>query len=261
MEIINEYLKNYEEKLNKLEEKYNILQQKLDKILNTAYMKDNKFPIVNALVYVPDFPLDYIQRTIVETGNFYEIADLLYLDQYLNTDSIILDVGANIGNHTIYWGKRTNVKKIYAFEPIKSTFNKLQKNIEINGLEKRTKIFNIGIGSSNSKASIDVYDPANCGGSSIQIDSNGDLEIRTIDSLNITEDYINLIKIDTEGFEYDVLKGGINTIKRYRPLIYSEIDEENKQKVFELLSDLNYKLQPQVKSTNYLFIPKEYVKR
>ena len=215
---------------------------------------DKKFPIKNALIYIPDYPIDHIQRLIVETGDFYEIKDLKYLDQYLNNESIVLDIGANIGNHSIYWGKITNVKKVHSFEPIKSTYEKLKTNVQINNLEDKVKIYNYGVGKSHCKANIDYYDETNCGASTIAISQDGNIEIITIDSLDI-KDKISLIKIDTEGFELDVLKGAIKTINKYKPIIYVEIDLKNILKVEEFFKNNNYKRERQVKDTNYLYVP------
>ena len=252
---------NLTKKINEQEKMQNNNFEKIKNITQKEYniklISDKKFPIVNAMVYIPDYPLDYIQRSIVETGNFYEIEDLKYLEKYLNKNSVVFDIGANIGNHTVYWGKRLNVNKIYAIEPINVTYEKLCTNIKINGLDNRVIAYNVGVGSSISKAAIKVYDEANCGGSSITIDTNGNIDIITIDSLNIQDEHVDLLKIDTEGFEYEVLCGAKETIKKYRPVIYCEIDDENLSKVRQLMIDLDYKEEKQVKRTNYLFCPIE----
>lgn len=219
-------------------------------------ISDKKIPIRNSIIYIPDYPTDHIQNIIVETCDFYEINDLKYLDQYLDSKSVVLDIGANIGNHTIYWGKITNVEKVYSFEPIKSTFEKLKVNVEINNLENKVKIYNVGVGKVLSRANIDNYNATNCGASTIAICPNGNIEIITIDSLAI-EDKISLIKIDTEGFELDVLKGAVETIKKHKPLIYVEIDSQNLIQAEAFFEKYNYRKEKQVKDTNYLFAPKE----
>ena len=215
---------------------------------------DKKFPIGDNFIYIPDYPKDHIQRIIVETNNFYEISDLKYLDKYLNKESVVLDIGANIGNHTVYWGKVANVKKVYSFEPIKSTFEKLKINVEINKLEDKVRIYNYGVGELYSKANIDNYDESNCGASTIAISQDGNIEIITIDSLNI-EDKISLMKIDTEGFELGVLKGSVETIKKHKPIVYVEVDSDNLSEVEAFFEKNDYRKEKQVKETNYLFVP------
>ena len=222
--------------------------------LNTSLIKNDRFPIVNSIIYVPDYPSDYIQRTIVHTGNFYEIKDLKYLDKFLDKTSVILDVGANIGNHTIYWGKRTCVRKIYSFEPVDITYKKLLKNIEINALQNKVITYNVGVSDIISKGRIKVLDTANYGGSSISESCSGDFDIITIDSLDIKEENISLIKVDTEGFEYKVIKGAYNTIKKYKPYIYIEIND-NKAEIEDLLSSLGYYKGELICKQNYLYRP------
>lgn len=258
--IKNNSTERYNEIINYLsDENLNISVKELfNKNLWLTYHEslifDKKFPIRNSLAYIPDYPKDYIQRIIVETGDFYEITDLKYLDKFLNQSSIVLDIGANIGNHTVYWGNITNVKKIYSFEPIKSTYEKLKTNIKINNLENKVKIYNNGVGRCHSKANIDNYDTTNCGASTITICQDGEIDIISIDSLNIKEK-ISLIKIDTEGFELDVLYGAIETIKKHKPIIYVEVDAINLQEIESFFEKINYKKEKQVKDTNYLYIP------
>lgn len=221
---------------------------------NTALIRNDVFPIVNSVIYVPDYPTDYIQRTIVHTGNFYEIKDLKYLDKFLDKTAVILDIGANIGNHTIYWGKRTCVRKIYSFEPVDITYKKLLKNIEINALQDKVIAYNTGVSDIVSRGRIKALDTANYGGSSIAESFNGDFDIITVDSLDINEENITLIKIDTEGFEYKVLKGAYNTVKKYKPYIYVEVNEAQ-EKIEDLLCSLGYYKGELICKQNYLYRP------
>ena len=79
---------------------------------------------------------DYIISKINETSNFYEIKELSEWNKYFNNVNIIFDVGANIGNHSIYWSQFDNIKEIVAFEPIEKNFEILKKNIEENNIHK-----------------------------------------------------------------------------------------------------------------------------
>lgn len=220
---------------------------------NEKLIKDKVFPIVNTLVYVPDYPTDYIQRSIVQSGNFYEIDDLKFLDQFLSHDSVILDIGANIGNHSLYWAKRTEAKRIYSFEPIKITFEKLKKNIEINGLQDRIIPYNIGVSNAKGLGEIRTLDIANFGGSTIQLATSGDIEVNSIDNLNIP-DSIDLIKIDTEGFEYQVLCGARETITKNRPVVYLEIND-SLDEIEKYFDELGYQKGEKVFKKNYIYRP------
>ena len=74
------------------------------------------------------------------TNNFYEIEVLEKWNQYFENVKIILDVGANIGNHSIYWSQLENVNKIISFEPVPKTLNYLTER----NLIKSTKLKYIG---------------------------------------------------------------------------------------------------------------------
>ena len=51
------------------------------------------------------------------------------------TNGIVYDIGANIGNHTLYFSRTLNPKKIYSFEPAKELFETLNFNIKVNGFK------------------------------------------------------------------------------------------------------------------------------
>lgn len=68
-----------------------------------------------------------------------------------------------------------------------------------------------------------------------------EVKIKTLDSFNIKEK-IDLIKIDVEGFEYFALSGGIQTIKKNKPVILIEEHNYGNSKVFKLLMELGYKI-------------------
>jgi uncharacterized UPF0160 family protein len=75
---------------------------------------------------VPLFPNDWIQHHMVQDGNFYEFNDLAYLDQFVPFQSVIFDLGANIGNHAVYWACIRKAERVYAFEPVPSTYEILR---------------------------------------------------------------------------------------------------------------------------------------
>lgn len=81
-------------------------------------------------LFVPNFEFDGIQRLIVRNEDFYE-ANLLKLlkDKYIKENTVILDIGANIGNHTVFFSKVCKARKIFSFEPVEETYNILNKHV------------------------------------------------------------------------------------------------------------------------------------
>ena len=78
---------------------------------------------------------EYVQKKIYYEKDYYERDILDEIKKNIPSNSVILDIGANIGNHTVFFCKECNAKKVYAFEPVSITFEILQKNIAINNLE------------------------------------------------------------------------------------------------------------------------------
>ena len=66
-------------------------------------MKDDIFRVKNVQFYLPNYPADYVQSEIADKSGFYEQNELELFDKYLPENAVILDIGANIGNHTLYW--------------------------------------------------------------------------------------------------------------------------------------------------------------
>ena len=124
---------------------------------------------------------------------------------------VILDIGGNIGITSIYLSKIFPNSIIYVFEPLKENFEILKKNSKN---YNNIKIFNFGLGSSNG--SFEIYlsdDPENYGGVSFYSDgqSNQDESVSKCNIRNINDvlkeldiNSVDLIKIDTEGAEYDI---------------------------------------------------------
>jgi FkbM family methyltransferase len=242
----NEFLKRFEN-----------IEADIKQIKTKLSLRDDIVYIQGVKIYVPNYPLDHIQACIVDGNNFYEFLILKCLNTYLNNNSIVFDIGANIGNHSLYWGIITNVSKVYAFEPIQPTFEILKKNIEINNLYDKVILNNIGLGKSNSFASLAAYWPDNIGESQLKENRNGNIPLITLDEyvekLQPEINRIDLIKIDTEHFEYDVILGSAKTMQKYKPLLFVEIFENEFERVNSLLENLGYKKAKNFYNSNFLF--------
>lgn len=220
-----------------------------------SFSSDKIVDIGFAKFYVPDYPYDLIQSTIVDEGTFYEIGILKKIDAYIKPNANILDIGANIGNHSIYWSVCSKAKKVYAFEPMKRTFQLLKKNVEINNLENKIKIFNFGLSDEEANASILNTCRNNIGGSAVKKDSEGDLKLRRLDDLDFGDEIINFIKIDTEGHEMQILNGARKFLKKHKPVIMIEAFGQNQRKVSDFLKEFGYYKALDLVDSNFLFCP------
>lgn len=141
----------------------------------------------------------------------------LFLSQ-LNRNSVVVDVGANIGYYTMLTAKR--VKKVYAIEADKKCFEILKKNVEENNL-KNVVILNLAASDKKEKKCL-VRDKENQGNSKIS-DKNGEVVLAdTLDNILVNEQYISLIKIDVQGWEPKVIEGAKKTIKKWQPTLFLE---------------------------------------
>lgn len=228
------------------------MEQMLLELQIKSSLENDIFQFNDIKMYIPDFPLDHIQKTIANTNNFYDIKSLEYLNKYINNDTTILEIGANIGNHAVYWAKQQKVNKIYSFEPILKTFKRLEQNIKINNL-KNVEIFNFAAGDKDSQGSIDFYNVENTGATSIKESDDGDLKIVKIDNLKF-DNKIDFIKIDVEGFEINVLKGMTKLLKEQKPVVYIESAANNIDEVLKIFSDCNYENKGcPIEPNNYIF--------
>jgi FkbM family methyltransferase len=245
------------------------IRRSIERIEKKLSMTDDTVYVGSVKFYIPNFPLDLIQR-VLAYGHFWEEDSLKRLDKYLTRESVVFDIGANIGNHTIYWSKITDgvgVKRVYAFEPIDLTFSVLEKNVRINELGSVRVIINkVGLGREEGFAEVGdtQYDYSNIGKTSIRTSSSGPFKIISLDSYvnsaNFRDKRIDFIKIDVENFEVELLFGAIETIKKYSPIIFIESFPNNFEKVDNLLKSLGYRMKEEFGGDNFLYIRQEEFK-
>ena len=184
---------------------------------------------VEIVIFAPDN--DHITGCISLNG-FYELTLLKHSKDKLKDNPVIIDAGANIGNHTVFWSKLCNAK-VHAFEPCVSAWMFLEKNVSLNGI-KNASLYNSALGDCEGFGYSEIS-KGNLGGSKF-IKNAGSTHMRTIDSLKL--DRVDLIKVDVEGMELDVLHGAVQTLIKFQPMIYVETDNEE---VFDYLDMLGYK--------------------
>ena len=133
--------------------------------------------------------------------------------KYVTDFNIAVDVGANVG----LWAKPLTEKfnRVIAFEPLEQVYSCLEKNIAGLNIE----IHKHALGSVNDKVDM-VFDAENTGGSYVSEVGQGSIDIKRLDDLNLPK--FGLLKIDCERHELEVLKGAIDTILKYKPIIVCE---------------------------------------
>lgn len=185
---------------------------------------------------------DWIQKIIFTTRNFYEVEMLEDIKNRVGRDKTIVDIGANIGNHSVFLAKICDAKMVYSFEPQPKVFKMLSDNIKLNKLDN-VVLYNMGAGSVKNKADLGNIDNFNLGMTKLTLSEEGSIDINTLDNVLIGKtNKIDLIKIDVEGMEIEVLKGATEVIKRDHPILYVEAATQVEyQLINEFLSDYGYK--------------------
>lgn len=156
---------------------------------------------------------DHIGRQIAAHG-YYEKVMLNFIKD-LKLKGTFIDVGANIGNHSVYFSKECN-NFVCSFEPDLENFNLLQENTH----DLNVYSYNIGLGSKQCRMGIEKH-----------IDNMGmnrlihgdEVDVLPLDIYEFKN--ISLIKIDVEGMEKEVLKGAKKTIEKNKPVLFIETNE------------------------------------
>lgn len=177
---------------------------------------------------------DTISLTISEHGSWEgHLVNLYY--RLLKPNSVVIDIGANIGYHSIHLGKIVGSGgKVFSFEPQKLIYDILSANILKNGLSNVIYQHNFGLSSeegilylSNLEDVSYTNGMINFGGVKLNNETTGGarVTVKTLDDI-FTGD-VDLMKIDIEGMESEVILGSSNTIKKSLPMIFVEISQDH----------------------------------
>lgn len=179
------------------------------------------------------FYVDILDKRITPFEAFsfdkYESEDSEMLYKLVKNNDVIFDVGANIGWYSIHLSKKLNGAKIYSFEPIPETFSKLKRNVELNKIDN-INIVNIPL--SDKVQNLTFYYSPSATGASSSVNISEESDIKKLDCTTDTLDLyvtknnierIDFIKCDVEGSELFVFQGGIESIKKHSPVIFTEM--------------------------------------
>ncbi len=169
-----------------------------------------------------------VEKSIFQTGS-YECGTLAVIKSVLKAGDRFVDVGANVGLMTILAAIEVGpTGRVDSFEPLLEIRNLLSQSIMINNI-KNIYVHDYALGSTPATMNIHRHPEVNRGSASIAWENANNIgtEIRvdTLDNaLSKTSGQpVNMIKIDVEGWELEVLKGGIETLKKYpQPVVCIE---------------------------------------
>ena len=167
----------------------------------------------------------------------YEPAETAFVESHLRAGDRFVDVGANIGWFTLKAARCVGpTGGVIAVEPRRSTYARLAMSIAENGFGDRVESHNCALGALAGHSYIGWDDTAGNPGGTWVLTSDDlvqdfrrkghrlqEAPVSTLDTL-IGERKVSAIKLDVEGAEGLILRGGIETLRRSRPWILSEIN-------------------------------------
>jgi FkbM family methyltransferase len=192
-------------------------------------------------------------------GLFFEAFELEELRKRIEPGARIVDVGANTGNHTIFFAGPMKAAIVTPLEPLPGAGAALRRAVGRNGLANvDLSRLGIGIADHAGRARLVSSERGGLGATSLVPDPAGDIAVDTLDA-QITEP-VDVLKIDVEGMEMSVLAGAQRVIERSRPLIYIEIANENTLAFSAWLSQAGYRVErifTDKTHANYLIAPRD----
>jgi FkbM family methyltransferase len=200
----------------------------------------------------------FIDADLYNLGS-YEPGVLHAIRSICGDESIVIDVGANIGAITLYMAEIAKRGRVLAFEPLPEIIKDLEANIQLNAY-KNVEIHPYALGAKESKAQI--YPDVTERGSSSLIDRKTpghkykdpvNVKVKKLDDFTQDLQRVDLIKIDVESYEAEVLKGALKTIEQHKPCLILEYDPKSmmKPELDRLLHSLPYDLYVPSKGKHY----------
>jgi FkbM family methyltransferase len=171
-------------------------------------------------------PATDIGLQLLATGSFEEEA-IMQCAQYIRPDGLVIDVGANIGLHSVRFADVAKAGKVICFEPARSTFTYLLQNVK-----DVPNVVPLNIALSDSNGLQNFFVAADNAFSGLKDTKRkpilrqeavacfaGDAILQPL----VQDQRVDLVKIDVEGLETQVLRGMKEFIARHRPVIFCEI--------------------------------------
>ena len=203
--------------------------------------------LVNGIrVFVPDSNQNLTTYILKEQKDWFE-DEIEFVRNFASPDMNVLDIGANYGLYTLSFSPLIGNKgKIWAFEPTSSTANCLRKSIIENQLQN-IELVEKALSNRDGQANLYTSDFSELNSLSSNQGQNIDtelVEVTTLDSCfqKYQWNHLDFIKLDAEGEEINILKGGITTLTTLSPLIMFEVKH---------ISEINLGLIEEFKSLHY----------
>ncbi|HCY77914.1 MAG TPA: hypothetical protein DHV28_18565 [Ignavibacteriales bacterium] len=221
--------------------------------LKTKYYLAQKNLVVNHNNYLIRYHNDGDDQELLYLANWAKYFEEEYpiLNKLINSGDVVVDVGANLGFFSIIISKIVGEKgNVFSFEPSINIFSKLIDNLKLNSITN-VNLENCGLGKSDEILTL-KRNKKYSGMSTLVLEQDNEIIEEQVKITSLDKYFfdkvikIDLIKIDTEGFEPEVLIGAKKIITSYKPVIYIELGGgkflKSSGRAIKILNDYGYKL-------------------
>lgn len=174
--------------------------------------------------------------------------------QLIRGEGILLDIGANIGTMTVLLAQQFPQCRVYAFEPVPMNVRTVRRLVGLFGLRNIT-ICETALGNTNGTLTMvsPTREKSHMHGLSYVWQGPAgayppgafEVPVATLDDHPVLQQVqrISAVKIDVENYEYYVLLGGVELLRRHRPLVYAELWNDAKRTLcMQLMRELGYRV-------------------
>ncbi|ACQ79454.1 methyltransferase FkbM family [Beutenbergia cavernae DSM 12333] len=193
-------------------------------------------------MFLPHVGSDYIQTRIRDTAAPYEGDMLDVMLELLGPGDLVLDVGANVGNHTLVLAAAGGCR-VVAYEPQHELAAAIETSAQANDLADRVTVRPVAVGAAAARGRFSTILPTNRGGQAVErAEDDGEFAIVALDDETLPGAVAGM-KIDVEGFELAVLRGARSILETDHPHLWIEAGTRDEfEQVREVLDDLGYVL-------------------
>jgi len=195
---------------------------------------------------------DLIHQEFLEFKTFLERPSLEAIRRR-NLRGIYMDVGANLGGHSVYFSRECPSTKVLAFEGNPEVAELWKINASTNRAIPKAELREHFV---SCHRNLDFHrHPTNAGGSHVEASAHGKHQAKPLDEYANLGEPIVFIKIDVEGHELEVLKSGEKLLRKHRPELCIEILNTDRSEVFAYLQSMGYAWYGELSNSNHYFAP------
>ena len=242
--------------LNEIRKIQHLLDQKIagvevtnsNLVLNYQFWSNESIKLV-----IPENDIRTAAFSILANGHYESLLEYLIL-KLSEQSKLFLDIGANMGFYCIGASLLNRNLNIIAFEPNPVIKKSLNENIKLNHVENRIEILEFALSDFVGDATFSVPAFTGSGGGSLRnlhpeegLPQEFSVKVEKLDNFQAKTKGADLFKIDVEGAEFQLIRGGLETIIENRPTIIVELlrkwmkpFQSTPQDVVELLSQQGY---------------------